>query len=74
MTPEQIRTELADCKTADRYLNDARGDRFWVFGLPTGGLLVRRIENGIMKPLRTMEYDEVISIENPESSEELEQE
>jgi len=62
MTPEQIRAELADCKTADRYIEDVRGDRFWVFGLPTGGLLVRRIENGIMKPLRTMEYDEVNEI------------
>jgi hypothetical protein len=63
MTPEQITTELADCKTADRYLTDVNGDRFWVFGLPTGEILVRRIHAGTMKPLRTMQYSEVVSIE-----------
>jgi hypothetical protein len=63
MTETEIRTELADCKTADRYVVDNRGVRYWVFGIPTGNLLVRRIENGVMKPVRTMQYDEVVSIE-----------
>ena len=63
MTPEQITTELKDCKSTNRYVVDVKGDRFWVFGLPTGALLVRRIDNGMMKPLRTMQYDEIVSIE-----------
>lgn len=63
MNSTEITTELADCKSTNRYVVDANGDRFWVFGMPTGELLVRRIVEGIMKPLRTMQYDEVVSIE-----------
>jgi hypothetical protein len=59
MSPVRIRAELNNCKTADRYIIDSYGDRFWVFGLPTDGLLVRRIENGVLKPLCTLRYDEV---------------
>jgi hypothetical protein len=63
MTPNEIRTELADCKAFNRYLTDTRGDRFWVFGLPENQLLVRRVVDGTMKPIRTMEYGEVVRIE-----------
>lgn len=63
MNAEQIKTELSDCKTTDRHIIDVKGDRFWVFGIPTGSLLVRRVVDGIRKPLRTMEYDEIAYVE-----------
>ena len=64
MSPEQIIAELKNCKTVDRYLTDRLGYKYWVFGLPTGALLVRLVVGmGILKPVRTMEYSEVESIE-----------
>ena len=57
---------LIDCKTTDRYVLDHNGNEYWVFGLPSDGLLVRRvfIQDGqrMLKPVRTMEYNEVASV------------
>lgn len=63
MTREQITQELADCKSTNRYVRDFKNDRFWVFGVPAEEILVRRVENGFLKPLRTMPYSEIAWIE-----------
>jgi hypothetical protein len=59
-------SRLADCKTADRYVIDHNNDEYWVFGLPSNSLLVRRVftQEGqrMLKPVRTMEYNEVASV------------